>query len=148
MRDTRQLAMLTDLAHERRDAAAKKLGRAIAFLTESEKRLALLAQYREDYRKRLAETSARGASGEELRNFRGFVARLDEAIEQQRTEVETLKQGVAECRGQWLSERRRERSFDVLTERADLEARAAEARRLQKILDEFSGRMAQMRMAG
>lgn len=148
MRDTRQLTMLTDLAQERSDAAAKKLGRSIAFLKESEKRLALLAQYREDYRQRLADLAARGVSGDEMRNFRQFIARLDEAITQQNNEVKTLAQAVAECRGHWIKERRRERSFDVLTERADLAARELEARRLQKILDEFSGRMVQLRASG
>ena len=148
MRDTRQLTMLTDLAQERRDAAARKLGRSIAMLKESEQRLALLAQYREDYRARLADLGARGLCGDEWRNFRHFIARLDEAIGQQKGEVQALTQGVSECRDHWLLERRKERSYDVLTERADLAEREREGRRLQKILDEFSGRMAQLRMAG
>jgi len=148
MRDARQLTMLTDLAQERRDAAAKRLGRSLAVLKESEKRLALLAQYREDYRRRMAESAARGMSGDELRNFREFISRLDEAVAQQKNEVTTLTEGVADCRGRWLLERRKERSYDVLTERVDLEAREREGRRLQKLLDEFSGRAAMLRMAG
>ena len=148
MRDPRQLTMLTDLAHERRDAAAKKLGRSLAFLQESQKRLALLAQYRDDYRRRLATAAAGGVSGDELRNFRDFLARLDEAIAQQASEIQTLTQGVADCRVRWLAERRKQRSYDVLNERADFLARESEGRRLQKILDEFSGRSASLRAAG
>ena len=108
MRDTRQLTMLTDLAQERRDAAARKLGRSIAMLKESEQRLALLAQYREDYRARLADLGARGLCGDEWRNFRHFIARLDEAIGQQKGEVQALTQGVSECRDHWLLERRKD----------------------------------------
>jgi flagellar FliJ protein len=147
MRDPRQLSVLANLAEERRDAAGRRLGRSLALLEESRRRQALLAKYREDYRARLARAAAEGVSGDELRNYSGFLERLEQAIAQQRAEVEALERGVAEQRARWLDERRKERSIDVLAERAEDAARAAEARRLQKLLDEFSARIAATRAA-
>lgn len=145
MPNPQQLALLTDLAHERREKAATRLARANAILKDSETRQRLLEQYCVDYRGRLARSAANGVSPDEMRNFREFIARLEEAIAQQRAEADALRQGVAACRTEWLLERRRKHSFEVLTERADLAAREIEARRLQKLVDEFAGRAAATR---
>ena len=147
MPSPQQLTLLTDLADERRDRAARKLARALAMLKDSESRLVLLETYCTDYRARLAQSAANGVAPDEMRNFRDFIARLEEAIAQQRAEVAALQHGVAECRSGWLLERRRKQSFEVLIERADLDAREAEARRLQKLVDEFAGRAAALRVA-
>ncbi|MBK8064499.1 MAG: flagellar export protein FliJ [Betaproteobacteria bacterium] len=145
MSDPRQLSMLAELAHERRDAAAKRLARAAAAHKESQSKLDLLERYREDYRQRLADAAAQGLAGDELRNFRMFLTRLDQAIEQQRAEAEALLRGMNDCRTRWMSERRRERSFDVLVDRADLATRQRDDRRVQKLMDEFAGRLAMLR---
>jgi flagellar FliJ protein len=147
MPNPQQLTMLTDLAEERHDRAAKKLARALTMLRDSESRLALLENYCTDYRARLARNAAAGVAPAEMRNFRDFIARLEEAIGQQRTEVEAIKKGVADCRTGWMLERRRKQSYEVLIERADLAQREVEARRLQKLVDEFAGRAAAMRIA-
>jgi len=148
MPDARQLARLTELACERRDRAAKKLGRSIALLRDSESRVELLQRYRDDYGTRLARSAAGGLSADELRNFREFIARLEEGIAQQRSEVLALRRSVEECRTGWLAERRRQHSFELLSERADLGARELEARRLPKLVDEFAGRMPSMYAVG
>ena len=46
-----------------------------------------------------------------------------------------------------MLERRRKHSYEVLIERADLTQREFEARRLQKLVDEFAGRAAALRVA-
>ena len=147
MPNPQQLAMLTDLADERHDRAAKKLARALSMLKDSESRLALLQDYCADYHARLAQSAASGVAPAELRNYREFIARLEEAIAQQRTEVEALNKGVADCRTGWMLERRRKQSYAVLIDRADLATREVEARRLQKLVDEFAGRAAALRVA-
>ena len=142
MAERRPLALLAELAQERRDAAGRRLGRSLAALKDSESRLALLTRYRDEYRARYTRTGADGAAASELRNFREFLERLDKAVLQQRSEVEALARGSAELRGRWLKERTHGKSLDVLTERAESAEHAAEARRLQKLLDEFAGRSA------
>lgn len=148
MPDTRQFALLSDLAQERRDAAARKLARALKLLTESKARLELLEKYASDYRVRLALNVSHGVTADELRNFREFIAKLGEAIGQQRAEVETLARGVTDCRNGWMFARREGLSFDVLAERAEASAREVESRRLQKLVDEFAGRVAALRVVG
>ena len=138
----RPLAMLAELAQERRDAAGRRLARSLALLKDSQERLALLQRYRDEYGQRYARTGMGGASPGELQNFRGFLERLDQAVAQQRAEVEALARGASDSRGRWLEEHTKGKSLDVLAGRAQDAARATEARKLQKLLDEFSGRLA------
>ena len=147
MPNPQQLTMLTGLAEESHDRAAKKLAHALKMQKDSESRLTLLENYCADYRARLVRSAANGVAPAELRNFRDFIARLEEAIRQQRAEVEAIKKGVAECRTGWMLERRRKHSYAVLIERADLTQREFEARHLQKLVDEFAGRAAALRVA-
>lgn len=135
-RDT--LSRLLGLAKEKKDAAALRLTKSLALVRESQSRLELLERYREEYRGKLRGAGSQGMSSDELRNFRGFLAKLDEAIAQQAAEVEALKKGATDCQGRWQAERRREKSFDVLAGRADERDRAGEAKRLQKMIDEFA----------
>lgn len=148
MPDPRQLTMLTDIAQDRREKAARNLGRTLSLLKESESRLALLESYCGDYRSRLARSTVTGISPDELRNFRDFIVKLEEAIGQQRAEVDVIRRAVGACRDGWLLERRREHSYEVLAERVQIGVRAEESRRLQKLTDEFAGRVAHMRAAG
>ena len=140
MSDRRQLAMLCDLSQDRADAAAKRLGIAHKLHRESGARLEMLEGYRNEYRTRLALGASRGVAPGELRNFRDFLQKLEQAITQQRNEVETLARGVEECRGRWLAERKRGKSFDVLADRAGSADGLRDARQLQKQADEFNGR--------
>lgn len=145
MPEPRQLNLLAGLAQDRRDAAARRLGRAQSLLKESQSRHALLEGYCADYRARLAQNASAGVSADEMRNFREFIRKLEEAIRQQRAEVEMLERGVADCRNAWMRARREGRSFDVLSERFETALREREARRLQKLVDEFAGRVAALR---
>ena len=140
MADKRPLALLVELAQERRDAAGQRLGRSLLLLKDSESRLALLERYRDEYQDRYTRTGTSGVGPQELRNFREFLERLDKAVAQQRAEVEALARGASESRGRWLTERTRGKSLDVLSGRAADAERASEARQQQKLLDEFSGR--------
>jgi flagellar FliJ protein len=142
MMKKKSIAMLAELAQERRDAAGQRLAQALTLLKDSEARLALLERYRGEYGERYARSAEGGIAPGELRNFRGFLERLDQALAQQRAEVEALSRGALECRAHLLQEHTRGKSFDVLAGRAEDAARAGEARRLQKLLDEFSGRLA------
>jgi flagellar FliJ protein len=141
-RDPRQLAMLRELSEDRCETAGKRLAHATALHRDSAARLTLLERYRGEYRVRLANGSALGVAPAELRNFREFLEKLEQALAQQRAEMETLARGVEECRKRWLGERRREQSFGVLAQRAVTVEREREARNAQKQTDEFSARKA------
>jgi len=136
------LALLSDLAQEKRDAAGKRLGRSLAMLNDSQGRLAMLERYRDEYHRRYAAAGQGGVAPGELRNFRQFLERLDQAIAQQRAEMVARARGVSESRSRYLEARLRGKSLDVLSGRAEDAARQGEARRLQKLVDEFAGRLA------
>jgi len=148
MRDAQQLTLLKDLAHDRCEKAAKNLADTLGLLKESESRLALLEGYCADYRARLARNTVSGVNADELRNFREFIGKLEESIRLQRAEAEAIGQAVEACRSGWMLERRRENSYEVLAEREQIVMRTMEARRLQKLTDEFAGRVASLRAVG
>lgn len=135
-----RLQLLTGLAQERRDAAGKRLGQSLERHGAALKRLALLERYFDEYRHRLVQASAAGISAGELRNFEGFLQRMEDAIEQQRAEVSAAARATDESRGRFLAERRRTRSFDTLAGRVAEMEREREARELQKLIDEFAQR--------
>lgn len=141
MAERRQLAMLAGIAEKRCGAAGERLGRSVAALKESQSRLALLERYRDEYGKRLSVATLQGMAGDELRNFRDFLGKLDEAIAQQRADVEGQARGVGDKRAQWVEERKKEMSFDALSARAEVDERARDDRRQQKLFDEISARL-------
>ena len=78
------LQPLVHLAHKKNDAATQKLGRLNQQQQTAQTKLDTLLQYRKDYQTRFQEAEQNGMSHADLRNFQGFIQRLDEAITQQR----------------------------------------------------------------
>src|SRR5262245_9814734 len=117
MSEPSQFDFLAEIAGEKSDAAAKRLGNSLTQLRDSSARLELLERYREEYRRRLAAAGSHGLSTEDLRNWRNFLDKLEQAIAQQRAERDSMAQGVDHSRMHWLAARRREQSFGVLASR-------------------------------
>ena len=66
---------LIDLAHNKTDVAARLLGRLNAQASETEKKLQLLLDYRNDYQTRFLSTSSNGVHSLEWQNFQEFMKR-------------------------------------------------------------------------
>jgi len=86
------LDTLIDLATTQTEEAAKNLGRAIRACDDTEQKLALLMQYREDYASRFQANLTTGLSAAQYRNFQLFMIKLDAAIDgQQKIVIEAKK---------------------------------------------------------
>lgn len=136
------LDTLVELATNETDEAAKRLGLAIRACEDTEQKLALLLQYRDDYQARFQSGLTSGITASGYRNFQLFLAKLDTAISGQQRIVDDAKQRISDERGAWQSSERKRMSYGTLITRAEKEEQRKESKRDQKLMDEFATRQA------
>lgn len=119
--------------------AAKAFADAKRMLEEQRRRLDQLTTFRQEYRQQL-QTSGddQGIDAYRLRDYRIFLARIDEAIVQQQQIVQRSEQDVAQRRTQWLQVRGRAQALNKVVDRYRSEERQAEDKRSQRQDDELA----------
>ena len=142
----KSFATLIQVAQTRSDGAAVKLGKLMAREAESDQKHRVLVNYRDEYRARLDAATRRGAPAPmptaDMRNFRAFLHKLDEAVRQQESELAFWREQIAQARSNWRDEERSRQSFSTIGARRDAGLAMVHARRDQKQHDEFSSRTA------
>ena len=141
------LQPLVHLAHQKNDAATRKFGQLNRQQQAVQAKLDTLLQYRKDYQTRLQETVKIGMNQSDLRNFRDFISRLDEAITQQRTAIEQANRSVQTGRNELENTQRKMKSFDTLAQRHIASEKKLEAKSEQRLQDEHAGRAATIKAA-
>ncbi|WP_420477208.1 flagellar export protein FliJ [Noviherbaspirillum sp. ST9] len=134
------LETLIELATSQTDEAAKRLGLAIRACEDTEQKLTMLLQYREEYEARFRATLTSGFTAAGYRNFQLFLDKLDTAIAGQQKIVNDAKRRIVDERSQWQSCERKRMSYDTLATRMH-KAEERKANKLdQKLMDEFATR--------
>lgn len=131
---------LIELANKEAEQLAKRLGVAIRNHQESEQKLTVLQQYREDYSQRYEVGMAAGLGISNHHNFRVFLAKLDDAIIGQMAIVRQMLAAIETERQVWQAAERKRMSFDTLAQRAQQQAYQQTLRRDQKSTDEYASR--------
>lgn len=134
------LQPLLELMQERTDDASRQLGQLIAAEQNARSRLELLEQYRNEYAERMLTAASEGISPLSLANYREFMGRIDEAIEQQRQNVRNSELNTAQGQEDWKAANQKLKALDTLSQRHDARERYREAKQDQKLQDEFSSR--------
>lgn len=134
------LQPLLDLMQTRTDEATRTLGKLIAAEQSQRSRLQMLEQYREEYAQRLREAVAQGITRLVMLNYQDFLARIDEAIEQQRLAVQDSERNTKAGQAHWQSQNKQLKAIDTLSQRHDARERYRENKIEQKLQDEFSTR--------
>ena len=134
------LDTLIDLARNRTDDAARRLGFLQSAQLSADEKLTVLMQYRQDYHARLQALMQQGVSNSQWFNWRDFLGTLDGAIEQQRAIVRQAAKRLEQGRGEWQQNKRRLNSFDTLAERLRRQELMVEAKREQRDSDERASR--------
>ena len=140
MPQTFSLQPLLDLMQTRTDEATRTLGKLIAAEQSQRSRLQMLEQYREEYAQRLREAVAQGITRLVMLNYQDFLARIDEAIEQQRRAVKDSERNTKAGQEHWQSQNKQLKAIDTLSQRHDARERYRENKIEQKLQDEFSTR--------
>lgn len=134
------LQPLLEIMQNRTDEATRKLGQLIAAEQSQKSRLQMLEQYRSEYFQRLREATAQGISPLTLRNYQDFLARIDEAIEQQRVVVRNSENNTRAGQENWKAQNKQLKAIDTLSQRHEARERYRENKQEQKVLDEFTTR--------
>lgn len=131
---------LIDLSQTKSDNAAVRLAKVTTQLNESEQKSRMLRGYRDDYRARLEAAARRGAAAADLANFRAFIAKLDEAVAQQANDEAFWREQATRAKTEWQAEQKQLQSYTTIAARRRSEVELAQARREQKMMDEFASR--------
>jgi flagellar FliJ protein len=141
------LQPLVHLAQQKNDAATKKLGQLNQQNQTAQQKLDALQQYRKDYQVKFQDEAKHGMAPAEMQNFQDFIARLDQAIQQQTGVIEKTQAGVQSGRNELMDTTRKMKSFDTLAQRHAVSEKKLEAKTEQRLQDEHTGRFAAYRAA-
>lgn len=134
------LQPLLEIMQTRADEATRKLGQLIAAEQNQRSRLQMLEQYRDEYAQRMLDATADGITRLILLNYQAFLARIDEAVAQQRSAVENSERNTKAGKDQWQDQNKKLKAIDTLSLRHDARERYRENKQEQKLQDEFSSR--------
>ncbi|MHA6494542.1 flagellar export protein FliJ [Pseudomonas borbori] len=136
-----RLGPVVEMAERAEREAALQLGHSQGLLSQAEVKLGELEIYRGDYQQQWINEGQRGVSGQWLMNYQRFLSQLEVAIGQQRNTVNWHRNNVAQVREVWQKRYARLEGLRKLVQRYLDEARRAEDKREQKLLDELAQRL-------
>lgn len=136
-----RLAPVVVMAERAEREAALQLGHCQGLLRQAELQLVDLERYRGDYQQQWISEGQRGVSGQWLMNYQRFLTQLEGAIGQQRNSVDWHRANMDKVRDIWQQRYARMEGLRKLVKRYQDEARLAEDKREQKLLDELSQRL-------
>lgn len=137
-----RLAPVIDMAERAERESARLFGQGQTQLAQAEAKLGELHQYFGDYQQQWMTQGSEGVSGQWLLNYQRFLSQLESAIAQQQRGVDWHRGNLDKLREQWQQRRARLDGLRKLVDRYLQEARTAADKREQKLLDEFSQRLA------
>lgn len=138
MKRSDSLDMVQQMAARTERERAEKVGAAERHLVEMQQKLAALEKYRTEYETGFKSRVGAGLDVVGMRDFQTFLARLGEALAQQR-ELVTLAQGALDTeRSSWREAAQRQHVVETLAERWQSEETRAANRRDQNESDELS----------
>lgn len=137
------LDLIIQVSTDRRNGAAVALAGSRRQAGETQRKLQMLARYRDDYLARIqAGTHSGGTDAVRIANARAFVEKLDQALAQLRRELEACESHASACLELLIANERKLHALQALRERRVQRAGRAETQREQKRSDEFGARAA------
>ncbi|PAU65664.1 flagellar protein FliJ [Pseudomonas sp. PIC25] len=136
-----RLAPVVEMAEKAEREAARQLGHCQGLLSQAEVKLGELERYRGDYQQQWITEGRQGVSGQWLMNYQRFLSQLETAIGQQSRSVDWHRANLEKAREQWQQRYARLEGLRKLVQRYMDEARLAEDKREQRLLDELAQRL-------
>ena len=107
-------------------------------LQSNQQKLQGLNNFRLEYSQQLHLKGKSGLSSAGFGQYHAFIAKIEEAIRQQASTVNTAKQVVTQRKTLWLKQQIKAKAVAKLIENQKIKANALMAKNEQKMLDEFS----------
>jgi flagellar protein FliJ len=138
MKRSERLDVVQQVAARTERERAERVGAAERHLVEMQQKLAALEKYRSEYENGFATRAGAGADVIRMRDFQTFLARLGEAMAQQRELVAQAQMALDAERSHWREAAQRAHVVETLAERWQSEESRAANRRDQIESDELS----------
>ena len=138
MKRSERLQMVKKVVDDFERRKAEALAASERRVTESEKKLGELEEYRAGYVRDFSTRAKAGINGAAARDFQAFLARLDEALQQQNQTVTNVRAQRDAERQNWQDAAQRAEAIGTTVKRWQGEERYALERREQHETDERS----------
>lgn len=136
MTRSKRMQPVVEVTVQREREAAKRLGEAQQRVQAAEQRLDELTRYRQEYTQQFAAGDSLTAA--RLQDYRVFLDRLNQAVEQQHAVLGRARQDADAQRQRWLDLHTRVQALGKVVERYRDEERSHHERRLQKESDQHT----------
>jgi flagellar FliJ protein len=134
------LQAVQDLARFREEEAGRMVALAAARLAEGRQKSEVLRSYREQYAQELITAGGAGVDAARLRDTLAFIARIDDALEQQALEIEKLAANWQSMVADWNERTRELKTYGVLEQRHLDRLALRDRRQEQRVTDEWANR--------
>jgi flagellar FliJ protein len=140
MSRSKRMQPVQRVAHGREEDAMHKLGQSQRFLDAQQARLEELRAYRDQYSREFAASGESGLDASRVRDYRAFLSRLGEAIQQQEVLVARYQSQHEQTRQRWVESRSHSQAIDKVVDRYRRQERQQQERREQLEHDERAQR--------
>ncbi|WP_324738034.1 flagellar export protein FliJ [Pseudoalteromonas sp. CuT4-3] len=133
-----KLDLLLKLENDKEENLRMSYLQANQNLQANQQKLQGLNNFRLEYSQQLHVKGKSGLSSAGFGQYHAFIAKIEEAIRQQASTVNTAKQVVTQRKALWLKQQVKAKAVAKLIEKQNLKEAALMAKSEQKMLDEFS----------
>ena len=145
MKRSERLDIVQQAAARSERDRAERVALAEKHLVEMQQKLTALEKYRGEYEAGFAARAGAGFGAAAVRDFQTFLARLGEALGQQRDLVAAARTALDAEKNQWREAAQRQHVVETLAERWQGEENRAADRRDQAMSDELAMQLLQSR---
>lgn len=142
-----KLDLLYKLESDKEESLRLNYVQAQQNLTSNQQKLQGLNDFRLEYSQQLHTRAKQGLSCETIQQYNAFINKIEEAIKQQASTVNTAKQVVEQRRKLWLAQQAKTKAIAKLIEKKAYEKQQRENKAEQKMLDEFATNIFMRRIA-
>lgn len=136
MKHSTKLEPVENIRKQQEDKAGRLHGEAIMESRQQQKQLDELLQYREEYIKGFEARGKSGLSAMQAQEYRLFISRLDDAINQQRQFVESGKNKCELSQQEWMDKRSKRKVISKVVEKRKSQEQLNQIQSEQKELED------------
>jgi flagellar protein FliJ len=140
MSPTNRFKPVQRFAHSKEQNAARSMGQARQNLEQEEAKLKQLKHYHQEYLERFHLIASEGMTATQLQEYRTFLAKLDEAINQQEQVVAASMVNHNSRKTNWKQKHSRTQALNKVIDRYQEQEQKTADRREQKESDDHNQR--------
>ncbi len=134
----KQLELLVKVQLEREEKLQANFVQALQYSRQAEQKYQGLADYRTEYIQQSQQQGSSGLQSRQYNQFVNFIAKLDQALEQQARQVTQAQTVMEQRRQQWLAMQKKRKAMEYLLEQQRQQALTKAARAEQRLQDEVA----------